>query len=207
MQPTIEQKQDPRKVLDQQYDRRLDKLYTSAVKCPYCKNRIQKLQTACSKCGLHKVQIAYASNKRAKQMIKERDTGKIVKVRRRPTDVNMRTLGLLLVFGFFGVHNIYTGRRIRAWIVFGCVAIFIVQVFVFPVGDIVRTEGGGIDFVGMHPWREAAMVDWGFPFPLDFFGVVAMVLWLSDIFGIILGWYKYPVRLGEVSDVGKIWTK
>jgi len=203
---STEQRKDPREVLDQQYNRRLDKLYTSAVRCPYCKKRIQKLQTVCSQCGLHKVQIAYASNKRARDIIKNREVGKVVKMRRRPTDVNMKHVAFLLFIGVFGAHNFYTGRRIRGWIMFGCITLFIVQALIFPFGRPIELEEGVISYVGMHPWREAS-IEWGAPFPLDFFGLVAMLLWFSDILGIIIGWYKYPVRLGEVNDAGKIWAK
>lgn len=191
--------------MEQKYDKRLDKLYTSSVKCPYCKNKIQKLQTVCSRCGLHKMQIAYASNKRAKEMMGS-ESGKIIKMRRRPNDVKMSQMGWRLVLGIFGIHNFYTGRKIRGFIMLGCMIIFVLQALVFPIGKVIQLEGGGMEYVGMHPWREAC-IDWGAPFPLDFLGVTALILWISDIFGVILGWYKYPVRLGEANDAGKIWAK
>lgn len=203
MQPN-QQNQGPGKFLEQKYDKRLDKLYTSSVKCPYCKNKIQRLQTVCSRCGLHKIQIAYASNKRAKEMMGS-EAGKIVKMRRCPNDVKLSQMGWRLVLGIFGVHNFYTGRKIRGWIMLGCMLIFVLQAIVFPFGKVIQNDGG-LEYVGMHPWRLAC-IDWGAPFPLDFFGAIALILWLSDIFGVILGWYKYPVRLGEVNDAGKIWTK
>jgi len=158
------------------------------------------MQTTCPQCGLHKIQIAYASNKRAKEMMKTGDRGKIVKMRRRPSDVSLAKLSLRLCVGFFGVHNFYTGRKIRAWIALGCAIGFVLQAIFFPFGDINN------NLEGMHSWRYACS-EWGMPFPLDFLGVVPLVMWISDIIGIIFGWYKYPVRLGEVSDAGKIWVK
>lgn len=205
---SIGQKQDPRKVLEQTYDRQLDKLYTSTVRCPYCKNKIQKLQTVCSRCGLHKIQIAYASNKRAKAMMKNDEAGKIIKMRRRPNDVPMWQLACRLIIGIFGVHNFYTGRRIRGWIMLGCMILFIIEAtFIFPPGKAVPVDGGGIEWVGMHPWRSNNVFLMGTLLPFDFLGVIPMILWLSDSLGIIFGWYKYPVRLGEVNDAGKIWAK
>ena len=196
----MNQRQDPKKVLDQQYDRRLDRLYTSLVRCPYCKNRIRKLQTTCSRCGLNKIQIAHASNKRAKEMIKAGERGKIVMMRRRPSDVKLSSMTWrLAVGGLFGLHNFYVGRRIRGWIVLGCMIAFIIQGLVFSPGDFTN------NLEGIHPWRAATNTQ-GMPFPLDFFGLVAFALWISDIVGVVLGWYKYPVRLGEAKsgDTGQV---
>jgi len=196
-----EQKQDPRKVFEQTYDKKLDRLYTSGVRCPYCGNRIPKLQTTCTRCGLNKIQIAYASNRRAKEMMRAGDRGKIVMMRRRPSDVKLSELAWRLSLGMFGVHSFYVGRRIRGWITLGCMLVFILSVFIFPLGDISN------ELSGMHPWRRSVMIGWSMPFPFDFFGIAAIILWISDIFGILFGWYKYPVRLGEVGDVPKVWAK
>ena len=188
----MEQRQDPRKALEQKYDPKLDRLYTSVVKCPYCKNKIQKLQTTCSRCGLNKIQIAYASNSRAKEMMKSGERGKIVMMRRRPSDLQLGQISWRLILGIFGLHNFYTGRRIRGWIMLGCMIGFFVQSLVFPLGDMAN------NLEGMHRWREACM-DSGIPFPLDFLGIISFALWVSDIFAIMFGWYKYPVRLGEAK--------
>jgi len=190
----VERKQDPRKVLEQKYDPRLDKLYTSNVKCPYCKKRIPKLQTTCDQCGLNKIQIAYASNARAKQMMKSGERGKIVMMRRRPSDLILSSLCLRLVLGIFGWHNFYTGRKIRGWIMLGCMLAFILW-FILQ---------NNIPAMAEHPlWG----MDSGEASPLIFLSTISLVLWISDIFGIMFGWYKYPVRLGEVNDAGKVWAK
>jgi hypothetical protein len=177
----MEQRKDPRKVLEQTYCPRLDKLYTSAVRCPYCRNKIQKLQTTCSKCGLNKIQIAYASNKRAKQMMKSGERGKIVMMRRRPNDVKLYAILLRAIFGLFGMHNFYVGRKIRGWISFGFM-------FVFIVTGIIIFE---LDLTEFTPVVAALSTP-------------AIVIWVTDIFGIIFGWYKYPVRLGEAQSVGEV---
>ena len=135
--------------------------------------------------------------------MKSGERGKIVKVRRRPSDIKLGQIAWRLgFFGIFGWHNFYTGRRIRGWIMLGCMLVFMLQLwFIFPMGDI---NNG---FEGMHPWREAVMVGQGMPFPLDMFGMISFFLWISDVFGVVFRWYKYPVRLGEVSDAGKVWAK
>jgi hypothetical protein len=128
-------------------------------------------------------------------MQKSGEKGKIVKMRKRPSDVNFGRFAFrLLVGGLFGWHNFYVGRRIRGWLMLSFMIVFIVQGFVFPLGDINNS------FEGMHPWREAVMVGMLMPFPLDFFGIAALVMWFGDIFAVLVGWYKYPVRLGEASN-------
>lgn len=210
----VEQKkelQDPRYVLAKEYNPRLDRLYKSAIKCPYCKKRIHKFQTTCERCGLNKIQIAYASNKKAKQMKKEGESGKIVMVRRRPTDLPLWKVTMLLFWGLFGVHSFYVGRKVRGWISLGFMIGFILQAIIFPVGTL---EKGWTD---AHPlWQKSIAADT--VFPLIFLGTVSLVLWISDIFGVIFGLYKYPVRLGEApakpnqdgdskKDVRKVWVK
>lgn len=183
-------KQDPRKKLEQQYCPRLDRLYTSAVKCPYCKNKIQKLQTTCSKCGLNKIQIAYASNKKAKQMMKAGERGKIVMMRRKPTDVKMWQMAWRLIFGIFGVHNFYVGRKIRGWVMLGFMVAFIVTAIGVPLALGIEIQELG----------EAAQ-------PIAFLSTPPLVMWIADAFGIVFGWYKYPVRLGEDADASKVRPK
>lgn len=184
MTPLVEQKQSTAKFIEQKYCPRLDKLYTNAVRCPYCKTRIQKLQTTCSRCGLNKIQIAYASNKRAKEMMRSGEKGKIIMMRRRPTDVKMWQMALCLIPGIFGVHNFFVGRRIRGWIMLGSMTVFIIAAIV-----ILQTDN-----------LQLAQ-------PIALLSTPALVMWISDAFGIVFGWYKYPVRLGEVSDAGKVWAK
>jgi len=145
---------------------------------------------------LHKIQIARASNKRAKEMMKTGERGKIVKMRRRPSDVKLSSLCLMLIFGMFGAHHFYTGRKVWGWVFFGCMIGFIVLSIAFPLGDLNN------DLEGMHPIWEASN-EWGMPAPHAFLGVFCFVMWVYDIFGIVFGWYKYPVRLGEATAVNK----
>ena len=184
----MEKRQDPRIVLEQTYNRHLDKLYTSSVKCPYCKNKIQKLQTVCSQCGLNKIQIAYASNKRAKEMMKTGESGKIVRMRHRPTDVKIWSMVWRLVFGLFGVHNFYTGRKIRGWISLGFMMVFIAAAIILLSIGVETLD---------DEWVQ----------PVAMLSTPATVIWIADAFAVVFGWYKYPVRLGEIKDVEKVWAR
>jgi len=135
---------------------------------------------------LNKIQIAYASNKRAKEMMKTGEKGKIVKMRRRPRDVLMWSMAWRLVFGIFGWHSFYVGRRIRGWISLGLMIVYIVCAVILMSIDALGDE-----------WVQ----------PVALISTLPLVLWIADAFAIVFGWYKYPVRLGEVKDASKVWVK
>ena len=204
----------------QVYDPKLDRLYMKTIKCPYCKAKIRSMQTTCGQCGLSKMQILGASNKKAKQMMRDGEHGKIVMLKKRPDDVRMSVLSAWLLLGFFGAHCLYVGRYIRGWIMFGLMVTFIMCVIIFPIGtwnegaeyrdeeDDVETteviEEEEIGYVGMHPWREVCLDFYGSHLlPTDYLGLVAFVMWAVDAFGIVFGYFKYPVRLGESPNASR----
>jgi len=185
----------------EQYDYKTDRLYVRKIKCPYCGARINKLQMTCEQCGISKEQIAHASNKKAKEMIREGERGKIVMIKSRPEDVSFSKMVSWLVLGLFGAHCFYVGRTTRGFIMLGLIAVCIIFIFILPVGhwdatmpDVNGNPIGGI--VGMHPWRQT-LSQQGWPFPTDFLGLAAFAMWSVDTFAVVFGWFKYPVRLGE----------
>ena len=200
----------------QVFDSRVDRLYMKKVKCPYCGARIKPMQTTCDQCGVHKMQIANASNKKAKQMMKDGEEGKVIMLKRRPDDVSISRLSMWLLLGLFGAHCFYVGRKIRGFIILGLISLCFISVIVFPMGQMGTVQDGEpevvIDeetgepyteepdyieeMVGTHPWREACY-DLGWPMPTDFLGLGAFVIWAVDCFAIVFGWFKYPVRLGS----------
>ena len=120
-------------------------------------------------------------------MQKEKTGGKIFKTRHRPDDVSFTRMIILCIFGgLFGAHSFYVGRKIRGLISIGCIIAGIIVMIIFPISTD-STKG--------HPWREDIQ-----PFPFDAFIVFAFVLWAVDILAIVIGRYKYPIRLGEVTD-------
>jgi len=111
-------------------------------------------------------------------MMKSGERGKIVMVRRRPSDVKMWRIALCLVFGLFGAHNFFTGRKIR-----GCISL--VSMFIFIVSGLVIYQ---IDALEEY-WVQL----------VSLISTPALVIWVMDAFGIVFGWYKYPVRLGDAK--------
>jgi len=173
-------------VVRKEIDPRLDAMYNRTVRCPYCRTRIAKYTTTCEKCGITKDQIFYASNKQAKKIIKEKTGEKIFKTRHRPDDVMFTTMAIFtILFGLFGVHDFYVGRRIRGWMQVSFIAIGFV---VFMVTSI-------------HPLLPARNLfeDNGWVFPTDWLALIAVILWVVDAFAVVFGMYKYPVRLAEAK--------
>jgi len=153
------------------------------------------MQTTCETCGLSKIQIHNSSNKKAKQMIKEGDKGKIVMTKARPNDVEAVPFFCSLALGLFGAHLFYVGRRKKAFIMLGLIGVTVLAAIIFPMGDWDN------QLEGRHPWRVATDA-WG-AFPLDFLGLAAFVMWALDVFAVILGTFKYPVRLGDHPNAKK----
>jgi len=91
-----------------------------------------------------------------------------------------------LIFGIFGWHNFYVGRKVRGWIMLGFMIVFIIAGTVIIQLDAVD-----------ELWAQ----------PVALISTVPLVMWIADAFAIVFGWYKYPVRLGEVKDAAKVWTK
>jgi len=138
-----------------------------------------------------KRQISGASNKRAKEMMKNKEKGKIIMTRRRPDDIDMLKFSLSVCAGFVGAHNFFVGRKIRGWIMMGCMIAYIVFFAIFPPPSAFYPGSAG------SPMREAM----GGFFPTDFLGVFAMIVWFYDIFAIVLlRTFKYPARLAEFKD-------
>ena len=109
-------------------------------------------------------------------MMKAGEKGKIVMMRRRPSDVTMLSIAWRLIFGLFGVHNFYTGRKVRGWISLGFMIAFLVGAIILISLD--RTE---------DVWAQ----------PVALLSTPALVMWIADAFAIVFGWYRYPVRLGD----------
>ena len=162
-------------------DGRLDKLYNSRIRCPYCKTVIPKYDVKCANCGLTKKQITEASNIRAKEVRKTKSGEKILMTKTKPDDVSFTKMIIWLLLGIFGAHNFYVGRKIRGWIMVGFMVTFIAFCIILPINPD-----------NMHPWRQAFS---GSVFPTDLLGAAAFFVWVYDAFGVVFGFYKYPVKI------------
>jgi ribosomal protein L24E len=173
------------------HDEDLDRLYKRKVKCPYCGYPIEKFQSKCDKCGVTKYQISFASNTEAKQIMKNRTGEKIVKLRRRPRDISFTALALRLwLGGWFGLHNYFLGRKWR-----GLIQTIFISVF---IATEVFLQTFGISAIVHDVFRMN-----GLPVPTSLMGAIAILIWFYDIIAIVVGGYRYPVRLGENKNGDK----
>lgn len=173
---------------EQKYDK-LDILYNSSVRCPYCHMRIRKYTNTCPRCGIQKQQVFYASNQKAQLAMKNHTGEKVFLTMRRPNDVSFTGMILCLVFGgWFGLHCFRVGRWIRgtsiAILFAGGVIVSSILVKVNP--DLIHNSPTS-KFLGMFPTL------WCF--------VIGASLILYDVAAIVFAFFKYPVRLGEAINV------
>ena len=172
-----------RDALKGEIDPRLDYLYNKNVRCPYCHAKILKYTSTCTRCGVHKRQIFEASNIRAKEIMRAKTGEKIFMTRRRPNDVSFTRMAILLIFGLFGAHCFYAGRRIRGYFLMSCMIVglvgFTLSEFILPHSVI------------------NIFTDANLPFPTDVLLGVAFVCWAYDVFAVVFGFFKYPIRLGD----------
>ena len=166
----------------------LDYLYNSNVRCPYCRAKIRRYTTTCIRCGIHKSQIAAASNIRAKQIMREGTGEQIFMTRRRPSDVSFTAMILLLIVGIFGTHCFHVGRKIRGNIILISTMIGFGGILVYALFPHIR--GQWLSLTGTHD----------LPLPNELLVIVALCMWVFDIFCVILGLFKYHVRLGEKDE-------
>jgi len=105
--------------------------------------------------------------------------------RSRPKDVTFTAMAMYLLFlGLFGGHRFYVGRKLSAWIIIICIWVGLIGVFAVP----------------MHV-RESGNIMWQGSFPTDLFLVAGVLILVYDWAALLLGFFAYPIRLGEeVAD-------
>ena len=166
-------------------DQKLDRLYNSRVRCPYCKSVIAKYDVKCSNCGITKKQISEASNIKAKEVKQKRTGEKILMTKTKPDDVSFTRMVIwLLLGGMVGAHNFYVGRKIRGFIILSMMVTCCLFYFIFIPGHNINGY--------IHPLREPFSSS---IFPTDALGVIVMFIWIYDMFAVVFGFYKYPVKI------------
>lgn len=165
-------------------DDRLDMLYMREMRCPYCHTKIPKGTSKCKNCALTKEQIYYA-----KLTMPYKPGQNILYSKVRPESLPLWKMGLGGVFGFLGVHCFLAKRYLRGIIIVLLLAAYIATVIIFP-------PAFGDDLPNATRYMFESKT---YPFPGDLLGLVALVMWVWDLFAIFLGQFKYPV----VVDLGE----
>jgi hypothetical protein len=177
---------------------KLDRLYNSTIKCPYCGNKIPKYTSECAVCGISKVQIAEASIEKAKDIKRTKSGEKIVMTKYRPDDLSLTKMCLWLILGIFGAHCFVAGRKARGITYAVLTALWLG----LSLGLFYNWGNPSAPTLIAQGWDE--LVRGYVPYPPFIFGFVVFCMWVWDWFAVIFGQFKYPVRLGEKPQKGNI---
>lgn len=165
-------------------DERLDALYMSEMRCPYCQTKMPKGTAKCKNCALTKEQIYYA-----KLTAPYKPGQNILMSKVRPAELPFWKMALGGVFGFFGIHCFVAKRYIRGCVILLLSVLFLVSAILFPPAN------------GDNPPNEIRYMfeSTTYLFPGDLLGIIALTIWVWDLFAILLRQFKYPVviNLGE----------
>ena len=135
----------------------------------------------CPHCSLNFEKFYTATNKEAKEAIREGESHKVLMRTGRPDDVKLYKLLLLSIFlGFIGVHHYSVGRWKSglAYSIF-----FIVGCVNGVLTSILESSIVG----GAYAILELLVLGWG----------LVLILWILDVVKIILNRYRIPVGRKE----------
>lgn len=164
-------------------DERLDALYMQEMRCPYCQTKMPKGTSKCKNCALTKEQIYYA---KLKTPYKPGQNVLMSKVR--PAELPFWKMAVGSVFGFFGVHCFVAKRYLRGALILLLSVAFIASLIIFPVGY------GDAEPNEIRYMFESTT----YLFPGDLLGMIALGMWIWDLFAVFFRQFKYPV----VVDLG-----
>ena len=147
--------------------------------CPICGCKMPN-KTMCIYCKITGDQVENASNKKAKERIKNHDRKEVYYSTTMPKDVNRTKLLLLtLLLGYLGIGNYYVGRYVKglystlSWVIY------------LPFGITNAVLNGKVPAFKLLSEIFAVFV------------MIAIVLWVADTIAVIAKIYKMPVVLGE----------
>lgn len=167
-----------------QADDRLDVLYMTEMRCPYCQTKMPKGTSKCKNCALTKEQIYYA-----KLTAPYKPGSNVLFSKVRPAALPFWKMVVGGIFGCFGAHCFVAKRYLRGILMLLLTISFMATFFIFPpeVG-----ESAGSQIRNMFEIR-------GYLFPGDLLGLLALGMWVWDFFAILFKQFKYPVvpELGE----------
>ncbi|MBR4418441.1 MAG: hypothetical protein IKT33_00355 [Clostridia bacterium] len=161
-----------------QADERLDGLFMTEMRCPYCQTKMPKATSKCKNCGLTKEQIYHAELTAPYKPGREVLFSKV-----RPAVMPYWKMVLGSLFGFFGVHNFIAKRYLRGAIMLLLTVAYLVSLIIFPpmLGE---AEPNAIRYL---------FESQTYLFPGDLLGIFALTMWIWDFFAVVFGQYKYPV--------------
>ena len=151
-------------------------------RCPRCGQKTSINSSTCSGCNLKFDRIENLSNIEAKKALKAKEKEKVLYVNTPPKDINMKKFYLLYVLlGFFGIYNIYIGKKKR-----GLYSLITVVAFMFLVVLSETLYQNGIDVSTLNYILVA---------PSGTFFVFGILIWFLDLIALFSHTFKYPGAL------------
>ena len=146
-------------------------------RCPRCGTKVESAMALCPECKLNYQKFEQATNKEAKQRIRQGDNSQILMRKGRPSDVKLWKLLLISIFlGFMGGHHYYVGRYKMG--IFYTI-FFIVGVLNAALENILKNSPSSF----LYEIFTLLVLTWG----------AVGIMWISDIAKICLNRYKIPV--------------
>jgi len=145
-------------------------------RCPRCNEKMPIELVVCPSCQLNFQKFESATNKEAKQAIKQGEKEKVLMRKGLPSDVSRIKLLLFAIFlGFTGAHHYYVGRYKMG-------AFYTIFFFVGIVNAVLTTLVQNLTG-DLYQIFYLLVLGWG----------AVLALWVIDIAKICLNKYKVPV--------------
>ena len=146
-------------------------------KCPRCAMKVPVETLICPDCRLNYQKFNDATNKEAKQALKEGEKDNVLMRKGCPSDVNKIKLLLMAVFlGFAGGHHYYVGRY-KMGFVYSC--FFLIGL----TNAILTTMIDNIESSMIYQIFTLFVLGWG----------IVLFMWIFDVINIIFNKFKIPV--------------
>ena len=146
--------------------------------CPICGCKMPQ-KTMCIYCKVTGDQVENASNKKAKEKIKQHDRKEVYYSTTMPKDVNKTKLMLLTVLlGFLGIGDFYVGKYAKG--IFCTTSVIVFMPFA------ITNEVIGRSSVVIKLFTEITSI----------LVMMAILFWIADIITLLIKTYKVPVVLG-----------
>ncbi|MDR0383721.1 MAG: hypothetical protein LBH47_00135 [Christensenellaceae bacterium] len=152
---------------------KLDKLYNKNIRCPYCGTQIPKWTSTCVNCGLSKSNIANSA-------IKDKNNTKTVLTTVRPDNLPFWKIAIACFVGFLGIHCFVSKKYIRGFVILG---LFVISIIFTAT------------LFGPESTLRALFEKYDLLPPTDLSLIASFAMWIWDWFGVLFGYYKYPVTI------------
>lgn len=154
------------------------------MRCPQCNFKIK--QHLCPYCNIEADEVVFASNMKAKKLLKSSSKSEVLYSTVVPKDISkIKMLLLTLFLGCFGAGSFYAGRFKRGW--------FILISFV---------TGFFLTYLKLYYFYNNVFLNNVASFGA-LLAVFAIITWFSDFFAVLFNKFNYPIVLADEKEIAK----